>query len=237
MTATDDLILDLRGTRYADGDQNIIAKVDQLILALQQLQSGAIPASVSANTFLAGPNGAPGAPTFRSIIAADINNLALTLASLVVTGALTPAQVAGLVGTTAANDAAAGSWGEFGQVIVTDAAPVAIVTATPKTIITVPLPSAGDYDVTAQLISSPNAATTTAAFSLGIHTVTDTLPAVEMSIINGGLGLAAGSRIGASLARRRFSLAAGGNVFVVASMQFAVNTMSVAGFANWRRVR
>lgn len=75
MTAIDTLISDLQGGKYSDLDQNLIAKVANMVAALQYIASGLSPAGPeAANAFLGGPlSGAPALPTYRAIDPLDLN--------------------------------------------------------------------------------------------------------------------------------------------------------------------
>lgn len=261
MTAIDDFITDLQGGKYSDADQNLIAKISTAVAALQQIQGGLIPGvPAAANTIFAGPgSGVPTLPSFRALVSADIPSLAalyLALTGGTMTGTftavdgstwaaagiamalgktITPASVAGIAGTTTNDNAAAGSIGEFIETVVTAAAPVALVTGVQKDMGSVAL-TAGDWDISASLGTVPAGTTTTSAIVGGLSLVANTLPAAEFLQTNGTPSVA-GNNAAVALPRRRFSLPAPATIHAVTVVNFAVSTLSIAGFINARRVR
>lgn len=243
MAAIDDLISDILGSRYSDSDQNIIAKVNTMVLALQQIQQGILPASAGANLVFAGPNGAPGAPTFRALVAADINGLSLTLAGLVMSvgATITPAQLAGIVGTTAANNAQAGSVGEEIESVVLQGAAAALTTGTPLTITSI-TPTAGDWDVYGSMGFTGNAATTVTDLNGSLSPVTNAA-AQQGNFARTDYGFPTGTTLfananpGMNMGPVRMSIGAPTTMFLVAAATFGVNSCSAWGAIRARRIR
>lgn len=154
--------------------------------------------------------------------------------TLSATGAITPSQTAGIVGTTTNNNANAGSFGEYTS---NPATGVALTTATSASVTSVSL-TAGDWDVSGVVTFVPAGTTTVAQIIAGISTVNNTLPANN----SGGYNLLAATLpTGAAQAYgspvSRISLAATTTVYLIAQATFGVSTMTANGFIRARRVR
>lgn len=150
------------------------------------------------------------------------------------TGAITPSQTAGIVGTTTNNNANAGSFGEY---VTNSASGVSLTTATTANITSVSL-TAGDWDVSGAVTYSPAGSTTVSALTTGISTTSATLPSNN----TGGYNLLALSfTTGATQVHGtqdvRISIAGTTTVYLVAQAQFGVSTMTANGFIRARRVR
>lgn len=143
---------------------------------------------------------------------------------------LQPNSLQGILGTTTNDNANAGSVGQFIESVITAAAPVAVVSGTPKTLMSIVL-TAGDWSVSGQgAISSTGAATT---ILFGPSMVTNTLPAAER--YSQAQGVATGNGT-ASFSPQRFSLAAGATIFGVIDAGF-VGAGNAYGYLNAWRMR
>lgn len=153
-------------------------------------------------------------------------------------GGVWVAALAGQLPATATNDNAnAGNIGENLQSVVAVGAAVAMVSATSVDITTLAL-TAGDWEVSGQVYTNPNAATTTSLFEAGINTVANTLPTRglnQSNVMNGALP--AGVVASADVGPYRVSAAGAVTLHLVANCTFAVNTNSAYGILRARRVR
>lgn len=150
----------------------------------------------------------------------------------VASGTFTPAQVAGIVGTTTNNNAQAGSVGEY----ITSSVPsgVSLTNSTAANITSISL-TAGDWDVwgsitfagasnvTTNLLSSINTTTATSAAAPFVNTMALAYPA------NGAYTLIPPTQ--------RFSLAVTTTIFLVANQAFSAGTMTGGGYISARRRR
>lgn len=159
--------------------------------------------------------------------------------NLSVTGTITPGQTTGIVGTTTNNNAQAGSVGEYISSSIAAGDAVAITTGNAANVTSITL-TAGDWDVTGNVLFSPNAATTITYLQAGIGTTSATFPTVPAaggttflqysSAITGvGQGLSAGTV--------RVLVAANTPVYLLAVSNFATNTNAAYGFIGARRRR
>ena len=166
----------------------------------------------------------------------------LTLGALSTTGTYTPAQVAGIVGTTTNNDAQAGSNGEFGEIEVASGAGVTIATGTVGNVTSLPL-TAGDYDVWGMVGANPNPAATVAYLIGGINNVSGTMPAgsLQADFVQFPVGVnfaATAPDPKVTVPMRRFSFGVGGGtVYLLAQPGFTVSNMAIFGHLLWRRRR
>jgi hypothetical protein len=157
----------------------------------------------------------------------------LALSGGVMTGALTPSQTAGLVGTTAANNANAGAIGEYQ--IVNQTSGVALTTAVNANIATLSL-SAGDWDVFANGFIQFSIAGNSAV--IGISSVSASFPSGTYAGYAQNFLTSAGLyEWGAAAGMVRISTAATTTVYLVASVQFSSGTCSGFGTIQARRAR
>jgi len=235
MAAIDDWIQDLKNGRYSADPQNLISDIDVAIAALLQIQSGLNPTvPQAANTVFAGPGaGAPALAAFRALVALDIPAI-LNAFGMAAGAAITPDQLAGLVGTTAVNNANAGSVGEFLETVVISSGQIPLTTTIPINVCSLIL-TPGDWDVTGASTTVPSGGTVTAAFVGGLNTVANTLPALERLQYETVSG--AGINGSVTAPRRRFVVAANTTVSMVVQANFSVSGLSAVGFINARRVR
>jgi hypothetical protein len=151
---------------------------------------------------------------------------------MVIGGKLTTSQTGGIVGTTAANNAAAGSVGEFNS---NSASGTSMVANTPVTCDSLSL-AAGDYDVWGSVVFVPAGTTTVNSIAAGVSTTTNTLPTVgDYSLLNATLTTGANQVLAAPAAR--ILLASTTTVFMVGQASFATSTMTCNGSLKYRRRR
>lgn len=160
----------------------------------------------------------------------DTGFLLLTGGTL--SGALTVAQTAGIVGTTTNNSAAAGSFGEY--VTATQATPQSMTTATITNITSISL-TAGDWDVD----GNANIIFTTGGsiVSCGISTTTGAYSGIigSQSQSSSPAGLSQTQTLPTGTAR--LLLSGTTTVFLVAESTFAGGTCTGTGFIRARRAR
>jgi hypothetical protein len=161
----------------------------------------------------------------------------LPLAGGTLTGALTPSQTAGVVGTTTNNNAAVGAIGEFISSAVS-APGTTLTTTTPANATSISL-TAGDWDVSGEVWFNVGTGGAT-ALQAGIGSTSATLPTPPGP--NGARASLAAAVTASSfpilpLARCRMSLAATTTVYLVAYATFPSGTTSAYGVISARRVR
>jgi hypothetical protein len=155
------------------------------------------------------------------------------------TGAMTINQTAGIVGTTAVNNANAGAIGEY--LTATIATPgTTLTTATSVNVITAGLSlTAGDWDVWANISYLPAATTSITLLNFGLSSTTGTLgtagtlgQVVEPATVPGSA-----SPISFPVPMIRVNQASTAAVFLVCNATFTVSTLSAFGTIFARRVR
>jgi hypothetical protein len=160
-------------------------------------------------------------------------------------GGITPAQLAGIVGTTTNNSASAGSVGEFVTATVVAGSAVALTTATGANITSISL-TAGDWDVSAVADFTPAGTTSVTMLSAGLGTTT----ATQLTQTGGGgvgtdplvtwtqaAAVPAAGPITLSLPPVRVLLGVTTTIFFVAKANFTVSTLAAYGTISARRVR
>lgn len=209
------------------GANSNITSLSGLSTALSVAQGGT--GATSAASALTNLGAAPTAsPTFTG----TVNTAALTA-----TGAITPSQTAGIVGTTTNNNANAGAVGEYVSSTLAIGSAVSLTNSTPTNITTISL-TAGDWDVWGEVIINPAGSTTTSNAQGWVNTVSATAPAA-------GLGAyfqlpyagSTGGVVAASTGTTRLSLASTTTVYLSTQATFATSTCSAYGFIAARRRR
>jgi hypothetical protein len=161
----------------------------------------------------------------------------LPLAGGTLTGALTPSQTAGIVGTTTNNNAAVGS---VGETIVSSTAPPgpAINNNTAVDLSTMSVP-AGDWDVSGAVIYNSSAGSTIGSVWAGISTVAATLPAGPQGYFIFGGSVAVAASIACPMPAFRLSLATATTLHLVCETGYtsAAGSVTVFGFMQARRAR
>lgn len=157
--------------------------------------------------------------------------------NLAVTGTITPSQTAGIVGTTAVNNAQAGSVGE----LLTNATAGTSLTSTVTGNATSVSLTAGDWDVYGTVSFIAAATTTTTIVQAGINTTTATMPggnAGAFTLLQMNAGAFATSGVQAiPTGPVRVNVSTTTTVFLVANATFGTSTMTCSGFIRARRVR
>lgn len=148
------------------------------------------------------------------------------------TSTITPSQTAGIVGTTTNNNANAGSVGEYATNTTTA---TSLTSFTPANATSVSL-TAGDWDVSGLVKFNPAGGTTTSLVIASINTVSATRGAIGTEQV---IWAAAPAGSGQMLATPtvRISVASTTTVYLIATAQFSVSTMTADGFISARRVR
>lgn len=190
-----------------------------------------------------------GALTINPTAASTINNasigvttpLAGKFTTILATSTITPSSTSGIVGTTTNDSANAGSVGEYITSTVLTGSAVSLSNGTAANVTSVSL-TAGDWMCAGNLAYNANGATTVAAASGWVSTVSAAFPTVPNSgsystwaqattvTVPNGMPVL-------SLSPARFSLAGTTTVFLEGSSSFAANTMSIYGFIGCRRMR
>lgn len=209
------------------GANSNITSLSGLSTALSVAQGGT--GATSAASALTNLGAAPTAsPTFTG----TVNTAALTA-----TGAITPSQTAGIVGTTTSNNANAGAVGEYVSSTLAIGSAVSLTNSTPTNITTISL-TAGDWDVWGEVIINPAGSTTTSNVQGWVNTVSATAPATGLgAYVQFPYSGSTGGIVAASTGTTRLSLASTTTVYLSAQATFATSTCSAYGFIAARRRR
>lgn len=154
--------------------------------------------------------------------------------TLSATGAITPSTTNGIIGTTAANSANAGSLGEFVSSTVTG---VSLTTNTQTNITSISL-TAGDWDVGGMTVYAPALTTTLQLIASAASLTSATLPVAGLYA-----SLATTFQVGGNALQSltipplRVNVSATTTVFLVATSVFGTSTCTANGFLRARRVR
>jgi hypothetical protein len=158
----------------------------------------------------------------------------MTLTGLAVSGAITPNQTIGIVGTTTNNNANGGSVGEY---VTASGSAVSLTSGTAANITSINL-TAGDWDVTGVIQFVPAGTTTTSTLfsEIGNATLCTTSTFDQTAVLRGIASAAgAGNTLPAPVAR--FSLSSTTTIYLCGAAQFATSTMTANGLIRARRVR
>lgn len=155
----------------------------------------------------------------------------VTTAALTATGAITPSQTAGIVGTTTNNSANAGSVGEYGNVL---GSAVALTTATNANITSQSL-GAGDWDVWASISYNNPGTTNIASVTAGVSTTSAAFAGDPTMLRMANQG--AGFSVGGAIPQQRLLLSGATTVYCVAQASFTVSTLTATCQLHWRRRR
>jgi hypothetical protein len=145
-------------------------------------------------------------------------------------GAYTPNQTAGIVGTTTNNSAQAGSFGEY-----VDSSVTAATVNTSKTNVTTISLTAGDWDVSAVVETTNGGLNAYIGCSIS-QTSAAFGPAEGKDYVWGGLNVSAGIGF-SSIPRLRVSLSGTTTIYLVSQVPTANITSGVAGYISARRMR
>lgn len=152
--------------------------------------------------------------------------------TIVASGTITPAQVAGIVGTTTSNSAQAGS---IGEEIENTSSGIALSSTVAGNIVGISL-TAGDWDVTGgtEFQGTSNAAITFVAS--GVSIVSATLPASPLRATL-AVTFPLNAEMTLALPTRRISLSSTTSVFIVAQINFSGGGAQALSYIMARRVR
>jgi len=163
--------------------------------------------------------------------------LQMTISTL--TGAITPSQTGGIIGTTTNNSVTAGGVGEL--ITATIATPgTTLTTATPLNVVVAGVSiTAGDWDVWGEVCFLPGATTSITQLAAGINTTTNVLPAANAGLIQSTYTAFVPTAIPQCFVTpvKRISIAASTTHYLVAQAAFTVSTMSAFGTIYARRRR
>lgn len=182
--------------------------------------------------------------TAGSLILASNDTTAVTLDSsqnATFAGQVIPSQTIGIKGTTTNNSVSAGGVGEYIATTVASASAVSLSTATSTNLTSIAL-TAGDWDVDAEFIYIPGAATSVTQLSQGVSQTTGTLPTIttgagDYSVFSEAANVPGANNISQSVGTVRVSLSGSATIFAVARPTFTVSTLTVFGTLRARRVR
>jgi hypothetical protein len=144
-----------------------------------------------------------------------------------------------VVGTVAADSAAAGSIGEYIESILAVGSATALTTATAKTVTSISL-TAGDWDLTGVVYFSTAASTSVTNTIAGFSTTTNTLDTTAGRFaIHTFPALVPGNLTGMSetLPRYRFNVSGTTTIYLIGYSTFTVSTNAAWGMISARRVR
>jgi len=171
-------------------------------------------------------------PTFTGTISA---------AAITATGAITPSQTAGIVGTTTNNNANAGSVGEYVSSTVVDASAVALASGVAADVTSISL-TAGDWDVSGLVMLDDTGMTNLSNFFGWCSTTSATLPNLDLAIrahFNwSGSGVPVGTPA-IALPTQRFSLSTTTTVYFSAFCNYTTSPGNAKAFGmiRARRIR
>ena len=155
--------------------------------------------------------------------------------TLSATGAITPSQTAGIVGTTTNNDANAGSFGEYRANSTVGASLTSAAAGNATSIANLP---AGDWDVSCVVTFVPAVGTTPSILAAGVNTASATIPG---SNTGGYVQLASTFAAGAAQVMIsptvRVSTSSATTTYCVAQSTFTGGTMTANGFIRARKPR
>ena len=163
--------------------------------------------------------------------------------AVTLTGAITPSQTAGIVGTTTNNNANAGSVGEVVSSSVAVGSAVSLTTAagafTGKTITSISL-TAGDWNVFGIVGINMAATTNFTASAGGINTVADTLNSLyeeETRFSYGAGGFVPNNVFSFAFPTTRVSIASTTTYYLIGYASFTISTATAFGRITARRIR
>ena len=175
-----------------------------------------------------------------TIVAVSSTGAAVT-GTLSASGAFTPNQTTGIVGTTTNNDASVGYVAEYVSSTLAIGSATALTTNTAKNITSISL-TAGDWDVSGW-IGLDGAATTNITRIMGnANATTATIDNYiigynDISYTTAGSTLFSAGIGSLPLPSKRFSLSATTTIYLVGKVTFTISTASGFGYITARRVR
>lgn len=164
---------------------------------------------------------------------------AVSATTIAASGAITPSQTTGIVGTTTNNNANTGSVGEYVSVTLASGSAIALTNDTGTNVATASL-TAGDWDCDGIIGLIFGATTSYTYVEAGVSTVSATLTQTNLDHL---LFTTPAAVPGNTLMQSwpaptiRLSLAAPTTVYLVVGVGFTVSTMKAYGLLRCRRVR
>lgn len=152
-------------------------------------------------------------------------------AALTASGAITPNQTAGIVGTTTNNDANSGSIGEYATATGSG---VALTNGVSANCASIPL-SAGDWDIEGIVTFTPAGTTTMSGYHISISDVSATVQSNKNASMNLTMTTGLGQIIPTPVVRQ--ALPTTTTIYLVGVLNFGVSTATCSGFIRARRVR
>ncbi|WP_097190394.1 hypothetical protein [Caballeronia arationis] len=156
----------------------------------------------------------------------------MTAVTLSATGAITPSQTAGIVGTTTNNNASAGAVGEF---VTATGTATSLTSGTVVNLASIPL-TAGDWDVWGTVYFSNATGTTSTSQLAWCSTTSATAPAVPLYNIIGA-SIPQNTANSVNTQPLRISIASTTTVYVSGEAFFSGGTATGTGFIRARRIR
>lgn len=192
------------------------------IVSIDGIPIGATTRSTGAFTSLAANNG----------LTVSAGGVSISQGLVMASGGITPVTTTGIIGTTLADNASAGSVGEY---VSSTVAGVSLTNGTVTNITSISL-TAGDWDVQGNVIFTPAASTTTSLTLSAVSTTSATLPAQPLySQSDAAVGAGLNSTLIAPI--QRINISSTTTVYLVAQTNFAVSTMTAGGIIRARRMR
>lgn len=219
---------------------------------------GSVPttglASQAANTVLANFTASSASPTAFSMPSCSSSGSALLYTSgtgiscgsnfamttgATFTGAITPSQTAGIVGTTTNNNANAGSVGEYVSAQVLVGSAVSLTTSTAANITSISI-TAGDWDVEGNVCFHPAATTNSTVNIATMNTTSGALPTLPngggINVLTSAIATNAGDYCMPTGTMRQ-SVSGTTTVYLIAESVFNTSTNAAYGFIAARRRR
>jgi hypothetical protein len=168
------------------------------------------------------------------------SNLTALNATQLTSGTIPAARTNGHQNGTATNDnAAAGEIGEYNEASVASGSAVALTSGVAKTITSISLPSAGDWEVSGQVAFTSTATTsfTIVAGSLSLTTDTSSSILGRWNQTVSAAFVPNGVPVSTVFGPSRFSVSGATTVFLVGFAQFTVSTAGGYGIIRYRRAR
>lgn len=154
------------------------------------------------------------------------------------TSTFTPSTTSGIVGTTLADNANAGSVGEYMSSSIAQTA-ISLTAATPANITSLSL-TAGDWDCLANVVFDPAGTTVAVGYDGWISTTSATLPTAPNGgafLFLSGLTYVAGAINAWPVGEIRENVSTTTTVYLSVIASFSTSTMTAGGFLGCRRVR
>lgn len=148
------------------------------------------------------------------------------------TGTFTPSTTSGIVGTTLANNAQAGS---VGEVLTASANTVNVPSAINTNVVTLSL-SAGDWDIQGTIVFYPAGSTVPSALISGLSSTSTTFGGLGTYVVTRAT-FATGGNEAQTTPIVRFNVSTTTTIYLVAQVSYTVSTMTADSVIFARRVR